>query len=392
MPMSPDQRPPLAGAAAGDGPEAARDAVRSSVAALDGGRPGLVFVFPDALDPATAHAQATEAANGAPVCGMTASGALADGVALAGGGCSAIAFSSEIVAGVGVAERASADPVAAGRVAAADALRNLAPDAPHRLLVLMIDTRSGDQSNAIAGAYSAAGPGIPLIGGAAGGSAPAQLGPGGALTDSVVAVAIGSRQPIGVGIGHGCGPCAAPAVVTRSRGRVIERLDGRQADEVYLERLGLLGVELDAEEFARVATVHPLAQPELRGDARLRHVLGRAPAGGLTCATHVPENAAVEFAHQDAEGIIASTWDAVSEALLPLGGGRARAALVFDCAGRRSALGGPGPALDREADATAVSFGDGRPPLAGLYTRGEVGRVRGAKGDRNHAIVVAAFG
>jgi hypothetical protein len=28
----------------------------------------------------------------------------------------------------------------------------------------------------------------------------------------------------------------------------------------------------------------------------------------------------------------------------------------------------------------------------GLYTHGEVARLRGAKGDRNHAVVTVAFG
>jgi putative ABC transport system permease protein len=38
------------------------------------------------------------------------------------------------------------------------------------------------------------------------------------------------------------------------------------------------------------------------------------------------------------------------------------------------------------------SLGDPAPPLAGCYVHGEIGRVRGAKGDRNHAVVVVAIG
>ena len=138
--------------------------------------------------------------------------------------------------------------------------------------------------------------------------------------------------------------------------------------------------------------MHPLAQPELRGDVRLRHVLGRAAGGGIEAATHIPENAAVEFTQQSPDAIVRSTFDAVSDALQPLDGAPARAALVFDCAGRRNALGGPGPALDAEVEALVGSFGEQPPELAGVYTRGEIGRVHGAKGDRNHAVVVAAFG
>ena len=138
--------------------------------------------------------------------------------------------------------------------------------------------------------------------------------------------------------------------------------------------------------------MHPLAQPELSGDVRLRHVLGPAPSGGLVCATHIPVNAAVEFTEQTPEAIVRSTWTAVSDALAPLDGGprpRRPDVQLRRAAQRPRRPGGATstPRLPR----CARSFGQSPPPLAGLYTRGEVGRVRGAKGDRNHAVVVAAF-
>jgi hypothetical protein len=61
---------------------------------------------------------------------------------------------------------------------------------------------------------------------------------------------------------------------------------------------------------------------------------------------------------------------------------------VFDCAGRKRALDDD---LGREVDAIRASFGS-MPAIAGGYTHGEIGRARGAKGDRNHALVVVAFG
>ena len=114
----------------------------------------------------------------------------------------------------------------------------------------------------------------------------------------------------------------------------------------------------------------------------------RADAGGLACAARIPVDAVVAFTEQTPETILASAREAVADALEPLGGA-ARAALVFDCGGRRRAL---GPAAATEAAAIASAFPGGPPPMAGLWTRGEVGRVRGPLGDRNHAIVVVAFG
>jgi hypothetical protein len=202
----------------------------------------------------------------------------------------------------------------------------------------------------------------------------------------VVAVAVVSPRPVGVGVSHGCLPTADPAIATRTEGRVLLELNGRPAEEVYLEGLGCAGHDLDDAAFEAFAVLHPLGQPELRGQLRLRHVHGRAPVGGLSCATPIPPNAAVWFTEQTAGSIVESARRAVSETLDQLPG-PPRAGLVFDCAARRKAL---GDEIGHETRALREAFGADA-ALAGLYTRGEVGRVRGAKGDRNHAIVVVAF-
>jgi hypothetical protein len=293
---------------------------------------------------------------------------------------------------VRVENEASAEPREAGRRAAAAALAAVDSSAGSRVLLMFVDTRSGDQAEVIAGAYEAAGPAVPLAGGAAGGADPFQIADGRAQTDSVVAVALVTPGPIGVGIAHGCQPRSAPSIVTKADGRVVLQLDGRRAEDVYLEKLDCADVVLDDQQFEAVSVVHPLAQPELSGDVRLRHVLGRTPGGGLVCATHLPANAAVEFTDEEPDGIVVSAWDSVTEAVRQLGGAAPRAALIFDCAGRKRALAVHGETLEREAGALIKSLGDTPPPLAGLYTHGEIGRVRGAKGDRNHAVVVVAVG
>jgi hypothetical protein len=116
-------------------------------------------------------------------------------------------------------------------------------------------------------------------------------------------------------------------------------------------------------------------------------VLGRGPEGGLECATHIPPNAAVDFMEQSPPDIVESSSRAVENALAGLGR-PARAALVFDCAGRKRAV---ADSLAHEVEGLNAAFGERTPPLAGLFSHGEVFRLRGAKGDRNHAVVVAAF-
>jgi hypothetical protein len=302
-------------------------------------------------------------------------------------GCSALAFADAIGVGVGIGRDASRDMRAAGRLATEEALRELAPQPGHAALLLFIDPTAGDEAAAIDGAYSVTGARMPLAGGGANGMTPAVIADDDVRTDAVVAVAFCSPEPIAVATADGCRPCGGPAIATRTDGRVLLELNGMEAEQVYLESLGCPGATLDDDAFERFAVVHPLAQPELGGQLRLRHVIGRAPGGGLRCATRIPPNAAVWFTEQTQRSIVASAGDAVRTTLghLPH---TPQAALVFDCAARKRALGG---LLDEEGRVLGRAL-RGVDAVAGLYTRGEVARTRGAKGDRNHAIVVVGFG
>jgi hypothetical protein len=384
-------RSPMAGAGFATGPGAVTAAVEQALGALEGARPSVVLAFPTAADDLAADIGLAQTLTAAPLVGMTGNAVLsADGAAEHA--CSVLALADPVQAAVRIETEVSADPRGAGRRAASGALSAADSSLGSRVLLMFVDTRSGDQAEVIAGAYQAAGPSVPLAGGAAGGREPFQIGEGKTYTDSVVSVALTAPGPIGVGVAHGCSPRSAPSIVTKADGRTVLQLDGRRAEDVYLEKLGLADRVLQDWEFEAVSVVHPLAQPELSGDVRLRHVLGRTEDGGLVCATHLPANAAVEFTDEEPDGIVVSAWDAVTLAREKLGGKPTRAALIFDCAGRKRALAVHGEDLEREAGTLIRSLGDAPPPLAGLYTHGEIGRVRGAKGDRNHAVVVVAFG
>jgi len=378
-----DIRERLAGSASAQGPRAGAAAVEGAVDAL-GKEPGLVLVFaagdvdPDAL------ATEAHAAAGTRVAGMTGSGAIGE-EGLVESGCSAIAFSASLPAGVGAAD--GADPRRAGHEATQRALAEI-DGAAHGIVLLFVDSEAGDQADIVAGAYAAAGGRIPLAGGAAGGAPRARFAGGRALSGGVVAVAIGSSTPIGVGIAHGCIPRGTPSIVTRAEGPRIIQLDGRPAQEVYFERLGLNGEEVNDVHFEMLAMVHPLAEPELSGVVRPRYLRARDGDGALICATAIERNAAVEICEQTPDTIVQSARAAVVDAVSQLEA-PARASLVFDCAGRSAWFGGQ--LAERELDAMFAELGDPSPSVAGAFTRGEIGRARGAKGDRNHSVVVAAF-
>jgi hypothetical protein len=283
------------------------EAITTAVGRLGDTRPELVLFFAGAeLDPENVIDRAGEAAAGVRVAGMSATGLMtSDG--LRRGGCSAMAFGGEgVKAGVGVAPAASRDLRAAGSAAVAAAIDGLELSAGRGVILLFLDPGSGDSRQAVDGAYEVVGGQIPLAGGGAGGSHPALYAAGFAQADAVVAVAITGAAAVEVAIAHGCRLRPVPAIATRVEGRTVMELDGRPAETVYLELVGRPDEVLSDEEFRTLAVLHPLAQPALRGTARLRHVSGRAPGGGLACVTTIPQNAAVWPAEQTELSIIES--------------------------------------------------------------------------------------
>ena len=379
VPTTQAARPVAAASARGDG--AFRTAVSGAASAL-GRAPSLVVAFPSIGERAElGDVKGLADACGCPIVGMTGNGSIGAEGAIERG-CSALALADPIVAGVGAVTSPSDQRTGAAR-ATRLALGEGTRSDGNTVVMLFLDTRTGDQADAVAGAYAVAGPSIPLVGGAAGGARPLQLSGDDAVERSVIAVALRSPAGFGVGIAHGCRTIGLPSIVTGSRDRVVTELDGRPARDVYLEQIGFGGAELADADFEALAVTHPLAQPELSGSERIRHILGQC-ADGLVCATRIPENAAILFTRETPAQVVATAPQAVSESLAHLGRSDPAAALLFDCAGRKSAA---GAATTDEVSALLDAFGGHRPPLAGLFTHGEIARVRGAKGDRNHAIV-----
>ena len=140
------------------------------------------------------------------------------------------------------------------------------PSHPHRALVLLADGLCGDQMEVVRGAYEVAGASVPLVGGCAGDDmamcSTQQIFGDRVLRHAVVAAAIGSEAPIGIGVSHGWQPVGDPMLVTSSEGVVVTALDDRPALDVYLEALQAPAeVSASPEAFATFAATHPLGIP-----------------------------------------------------------------------------------------------------------------------------------
>lgn len=370
--------------------EAGRAAARQ---ALEGRDPKLLLIFcSDAHDLDGLLAAVNEESEGAPLIGCSTAGEISTSgptdasvvvVALGGEG-----FSVATAAASGASEHlreAGADVAAA--------LGDLG-DKPHRTLIILTDGLAGDQREIVAGAYGVAGAGVPLVGGCAGDDLKMkrtfQFHDGDVMEDAVVAAALGSDAPIGIGVRHGWRKVGEPMLVTESSNNRVYRLDDEPALDLYLERLNAPeDTRSDPEAFPAFALTHPLGLSRRTGEAQVRFI-GEASFEdrSLGCIAEVPQGGLAWLMEGDEQSVLRATDGACGDALAAVAPGAPRGLIAFDCIARRGVLGAEGIAAEIRR---VAQHGRGA-PVAGFYTYGEIARTRGVTGFHNQTLVVLALG
>jgi hypothetical protein len=265
---------------------------------------------------------------------------------------------------------------------------------PHGVLMLLTDGLAGDQQEIVRGAHSVVGAGIPLVGGCAGDDlkmeATYQLHGADVLQDSVVAAAIASDGPLGIGVRHGWRRVGDAMLVTESSGNRVLALDDRPALDVYLDRLDApADARVDAAAFTRFALTHPLGLARRSGEDHVRFV-GEADfeQRSLVCIAEVPQGGMAWLMEGDAASVLSATDAACQDALVPLDGSAPLGMVAFDCIARRGVLGDEG--ITKEI--ARVAEGTQGAPMAGFYTYGEIARTHGVTGFHNQTLVLLALG
>ena len=262
----------------------------------------------------------------------------------------------------------------------------------HSVLLLLTDGLGGDQMEVVRGAYAVVGAEIPLVGGCAGDDlrmkSTFQLFGERALRDSVVAAAVSSDAPIGIGVQHGWRRVGEPMLVTSSDGSRVHSLDDEPALDVYLRRLGApAAAHHDAGAFTRFALTHPLGISHRSGE-EVRFVAGADfDDRSLGCIASVPQGGLAWIMEGDEDSVLEATDGACVEAVAGLSGEPPLGLVAFDCIARRGVLGEPG--IRREIDRIAAFAGGA--PVAGFYTYGEIARTTGMRGFHNQTLVVLAL-
>ena len=280
------------------------------------------------------------------------------------------------------------------REAAAEAAACITSVRPrrHQVLLVLSDGLAGDQQEVVRGAYSMCGAAIPLVGGCAGDDLrmvrTELLWNGEVLQDAIVAAALSSDSPMGIGVSHGWRRVGEPMLVTRSSGNRVYELDGEPALDVYLRRLGAPAeASTDPDAFTLFALTHPLGISRRAGE-EVRFVAGADfEDRSLGCVAHVPQGGLTWIMEGDDESVLAATDAACRDALGSLGGEPPVGLIAFDCIARRGVLGEG--SIDGEVERIATFAGGA--PVAGFYTYGEIARTQGVNGFHNQTLVVLAI-
>ncbi|MEB3333033.1 MAG: FIST N-terminal domain-containing protein [Synechococcaceae cyanobacterium] len=262
----------------------------------------------------------------------------------------------------------------------------------HTVMVLLADGLCGDQMEVVRGAYAVAGVDVPLVGGCAGDDlamrATRQIHGSRVLQQAVVAVAISSDHPLGLGVSHCWRQLGSPMLVTGSEGTSVFSLDDRPALDVYLETFAAPAeVQHDPEAFAAFASTRPLGIRR-RDRIEIRFIAGADPERrSLLTIAEVPQGGLAFLMEGDEGSVLAATEQACRGALAALQGVPARGLLLFDCVARRGVLADP----DGSGEGARIASVCGDIPVGGFYTYGEIARTKGAGGFHNQTLVALAL-
>jgi hypothetical protein len=203
----------------------------------------------------------------------------------------------------------------------------------------------------------------------------------------VVAAAIGSDVPFGIGVRHGWRRVGEPMVVSASGGNRVELLDERPALDAYLERLDAPPETwTDGAAFTRFAQTHPLGLSRRGVEEHVRFVAeADFEKRALICIAEVPQGGLTWIMEGDATSVLDATDAACAEALAGLAGRAPIGMLAFDCIARKGVLG-----VGVAEEVARVAAHAGNAPVAGFYTYGEIARTKGVSGFHNQTLVVLA--
>jgi hypothetical protein len=213
------------------------------------------------------------------------------------------------------------------------------------------------------------------------------------LSESCCGVLFGGGINFGLGIKHGWKPLGKMRCANKSRGNIINEIDGRPAVKLYEDYLAKDTLEL-AEELRRISIFYPLGI-YLPGEKEylLRNIISIKDDGSLVTQGDIPQDSKIRLMIGTKDSCLNATADSCEEAEKNLMGQKAKFVMVLDSASRFSLLGRQSV---KELEIIKDTFGE-ETPLIGIYTYGELAPLQsisylGYSHFHNQSISILAVG
>ncbi|MBN2097736.1 MAG: FIST C-terminal domain-containing protein [Candidatus Omnitrophica bacterium] len=268
-----------------------------------------------------------------------------------------------------------ADARAAGHHCAQEAIKTRLSN--RHVFIMFPDGLTANGADLIRGAQEVLGTSFPIVGGSSGDDflfeKTYQYYRNQAYSDAVAGILLGGDALLGIGTRHGWHAIGKEHRVSRARGNIIEKLDGKQAIKLYRDYFGEQAEDLRKLSWAKIGTIYPLgmAIPDERENL-IRYAFKATEAGSLVCAAEVPEGSLVRLMIADKEGVLTAAREAALEAKAALKGAKIKAAIIFDSVARKRILG----RLAKE-EINVIKKALGEPcPIIGFYSYGEQAPLR----------------
>lgn len=377
---------------------AVKAAVQQALGALGGQRPGygLVFASPrhamrDVIYAAAAATPRTDIIGCASAGEITERGLSHDGVAVLlvtddGAHCRELVYTQRLSTALDAATSA----ITQGLRTAQE--RGAKQGFGRTNSVLLVDGLGGQGEPLLRAMRDATEPWHHIVGGAAGDNGefkatPVATNRDGAHTDAAAVLHFVSRNPWGIGVGHGLKPRSNIMRVTRAKGNIVHEIDGRPAFETYRDYAQGLGIEIAANNAGEFMINHELGVYWFERLDRARAPIAVNEDGSLVCAAEIDEGSKVCIIDGQQDDLVEAAREAAKEAAYHLEGREAAAVLMFDCICRGTIL---KDNFNREVEAVAEVFPG--VPIAGFLTYGEIARYKGPFNSwHNTTAVIAAI-
>jgi hypothetical protein len=244
--------------------------------------------------------------------------------------------------------------------------------------MLLTDVLNGNGADVVRGVKDVLGKDYFIVGGAAGDDflfkETYQYLNDKVLKSSTVGAGISGDIAIGVGVRHGWNPIGSPMKVTKSKGAVLEELDGKPALSIYEDYFGKKAEEIKKEPLARMAITYPLGMgAEGNAELLVRDPITVDDKGAITCAAEMPMGSEIRLMIGSKEDAIKAAKDAAVQAKEQLKGKEPKAVIIFDCIARKKLF---GRSAFEEIQAIKSVLGE-NVPILGFYTYGEIAPLGG---------------